>query len=74
MQDAEIAFFKILGANVKNVRAAANLTQEDLCGIIEMERTYLSEIENGRANPSFGMILKIATALNTSVSALCKGA
>ena len=54
---------KIFGENVRNLRAARQVTQTQVaeqCGIF---RTYLSRIESGEANPSLTVIVALAQAL-----------
>lgn len=43
------------------------MTQEQLAEQIGIARTYLSEIENNKYEPSVGMALRIARVLNTMV-------
>lgn len=54
---------KIIGKNIIRLRRALNLTQEDLCGIAEIDRSYLSEVENGKMNITIKALKKIADAL-----------
>jgi transcriptional regulator with XRE-family HTH domain len=53
----------LIGKNISRIRKEKKITQEDLCGMTEMDRSYLSEIENGKANPSIKTLLAIATAM-----------
>lgn len=57
-----------IGQNIVNLRKKKQLTQEDLAGLCEMDRSYLSEIENGHKNLSVLSLLKIAEALNVKPS------
>jgi transcriptional regulator with XRE-family HTH domain len=43
------------------------MTQEDLAGAAEMDRNYLSEVENGHKNISVLALLRIAKALRVDV-------
>jgi len=61
---------KIIGRNIVRIRKAKGMTQEDLCGAIEMDRSYISEVENGKANASITTLLKIAEALEVDISDL----
>lgn len=54
-----------IGAHIADLRRKRGLTQEDLAGLIEMDRSYLSEIENGRKNLSVLSLIRIAGALGT---------
>ncbi len=58
----------IIGRNIFKLRTAKKLSQEDLCEMADIDRSYLSEIENGHKNFSISILLKIARALNVSTS------
>jgi len=61
------------GANVRDLREKAELTQERLSELSELDQTYISGIENGSRNPTILSVGRIAKALKTTVSALCEG-
>jgi len=61
---------KIIGKNVARIRKEQNLTQEDLCGLAEIDRSYLSEIENGKMNVTVKSLVTIAGALNCTLADL----
>ena len=46
------------------------MTQEGLAELVEVHRTYIGFIEQGKRNPSIGNIYKIATALKVPVKSL----
>ncbi len=52
-----------LGEKIKSARLAAGLSQRQLCGGA-ITRNMLSQIENGRANPSMDTLRLLAQALN----------
>jgi transcriptional regulator with XRE-family HTH domain len=52
-----------LGTNVRRLRESAQLSQEELAFRAGMHVTYLSGVENGRRNPSLGIIVRLANAL-----------
>lgn len=52
-----------LGKLIATLRKRRGLTQEDLAGLTEMDRSYISEIENGRKNLSVVSLIRIAGAL-----------
>ena len=54
---------KKLGSQIATTRRERGLSQEDLAGAAELDRSYLSEIENGRKNPSVLSLVRIAKAL-----------
>ena len=51
----------LVGGNVRRYRKAARLSQEDVAHRAGLDRTYLSDIERGVANPSVNVLLGIAT-------------
>lgn len=61
---------KTIGNNIVKLRKEQKLTQEDLCGLAEIDRSYLSEIENGKANVTIKSLVSIAKALNCDVQNL----
>jgi len=52
-----------IGKNIARLRKERGLTQEDLCGLAEIDRSYLSEIENGKMNVTIKSLVVIAKAL-----------
>lgn len=54
---------KKIGQKIASERKKRGLTQEDLAGLCEIDRSYLSEIENGHKNLSVISLLKISEAL-----------
>ena len=61
---------KIIGRNIVRLRKEKGLTQEDLCGIAQIDRSYLSEIENGKMNVTIKSLVTIANALDTDLKTL----
>ena len=59
-----------LGANVKRLREAAGLSQEQLAFEADMHRTYISGIERGRRNPTVLIVERLAAALKADIAAL----
>ena len=64
---------KIIGKNIVKLRKKRNLTQEDLCGLAEIDRSYLSEIENGKMNVTIRSLVTIAKALDCNLKNLIDG-
>jgi transcriptional regulator with XRE-family HTH domain len=58
------------GARVRELRALAGLSQDDLAESAGLFRTYMSRIETGRANPTVTVAIKLALALGVTVGAL----
>jgi transcriptional regulator with XRE-family HTH domain len=65
-----MANLKSIGNNIAKIRKKKSLSQEDLAGLCEIDRSYLSEIENGHKNMSVIILIKIAKALNIKVGSL----
>lgn len=57
-----------LGQKIKTLRTGAGLTQEKLGELTGLDRTYISDIERGKRNPSLKSLEKLAKALRVSIS------
>jgi len=68
MTDEE--FLKQLGKRISEQRKKQGMSQVDLGSVINMEKTNLSAIENGRQNASTLTLKKIADALGCEVKDL----
>lgn len=60
----------VLAANVRRVRRARKVSQEQLAFDAEIDRTYVSQIERSVINPSLLVLHKVARALGTDVVTL----
>lgn len=56
-----------IGLNIRKYRKKMKLSQVDLAVEVGIDRSYLSEIENGRVNPTINILYAIADSLNVSV-------
>ena len=63
---------KKLGENLRKLRLKKNMSQVDLANALNVDRAYISNIENGRMNPTLSTLEKIANALGISSSELLK--
>jgi len=63
---------KKLGENLRKLRLKKNLSQGDLATTLGVDRAYISNIENGRMNPTLSTLEKISNALGISGSELLK--
>lgn len=61
-----------LGQNLRKFRLKKNLSQDNLAKILDVDRAYISNIENGRMNPTLSTLEKISGALGISSSELLK--
>jgi DNA-binding XRE family transcriptional regulator len=64
----ERQFLEELGVKIRSARLNHPLTQVELAGRCDMEKSSVSRIESGKANPTVRSLFKIATALNAPVS------
>ncbi|HEY4030856.1 MAG TPA: helix-turn-helix transcriptional regulator [Caulobacteraceae bacterium] len=60
----------IVGDNVRRLRIARGLTQEQLAFESKIDLTYMGGIERGRRNPSLLVMSRIAQALGAEPAAL----
>lgn len=63
---------KNIGNEIISLRKSKGLSQEKLALNANIDRRYMSDIENGRRNISVEMLSKIAKALNTTGSEILK--
>lgn len=66
----ESDYLKRLGAQIKQLRKDARLTQPELGDRCDFEYTAIGRIEAGRTNPTILTLKKIADALEVSVTKL----
>ena len=61
---------KRIGRNVRRLRDAKGLSQEQLAFEADMHRTYVSGIERGVRNPTATVLERLATALGCGITDL----
>lgn len=61
---------QILAANVRALRKAKNLSQEELADLCNVHRTYLGSIERGERNATLSTLETLSAALGVSVPQL----
>lgn len=61
---------KRIGRNVRRLRDAKGLSQEQLAFEADMHRTYVSGIERGVRNPTATVLERLATALGCRIADL----
>lgn len=59
-----------LGRNVRRLREAKGWSQEDYADRAGIHRTYVSDIERGRRNPTVTVVEKLALPLEVSAGSL----
>jgi transcriptional regulator with XRE-family HTH domain len=52
---------------VRDARRGRNLSQRQLAGRMQVPRTYISKIENGKAMPTLSSLERLATALEVDM-------
>ena len=59
-----------LGQNVRRLREAKGWSQEDFADRAGIHRTYVSDIERGRRNPTITVVERLAEPLGVSPGSL----
>lgn len=68
----ELDYIRTLGQNIKKIRLEKRMNQVDLALACDFKKPNMQRIEAGNTNPTFKTLLKIAKALEVSVSDLLK--
>jgi transcriptional regulator with XRE-family HTH domain len=63
-----------VASQVKEIRRSRHLSQRQLAGRMQVPRTYISKIENGKAIPTLSSLERLATALGVDVRQLLRDA
>ncbi|MGA2216607.1 MAG: helix-turn-helix domain-containing protein [Terracidiphilus sp.] len=63
-----------VAGQVREIRKARHLSQRQLAGRMQVPRTYISKIENGKAIPTLGSLERLAAALQVDVCQLVRDA
>lgn len=61
-----------LGQNLKRIRMEKGISQGDIVRSLGMDRAFISNIENGKTNPTLATIAKLAKALGVPIENLIK--
>jgi len=61
-----------LGKNLKRIRTDKNISQGDIARELGVDRGFISNIENGKTNPTLTTIVKLARAIGVSSGELLK--
>lgn len=62
-----MSIYTDIGQNIISVRRKKGITQEELALSSSMSVSHLRSIEHGRANPSMGLLSRIAESLEVPV-------
>jgi XRE family transcriptional regulator, fatty acid utilization regulator len=63
-------YLKKIGANIRNARIAKNIKQETLGKKVDLSKSEISRIENGRRETRLVMLKKIAIEVGVTASLL----
>jgi transcriptional regulator with XRE-family HTH domain len=63
-----------VAGQVRDIRRARHLSQRQLATRMQVPRTYISKIENGKAIPTLGSLARLAAALGVGVCHLVRDA
>ena len=59
-----------LGKNLKRIRTEKGITQGDIVRNLGVSRSFISNIENGKTNPTLATLSKLAKALGVLIKDL----
>lgn len=68
----EERFLKQFGKRLAHIRQQKGMTQEQVADRVELHRTYIGFIEQGKRNPSIANVYRIARTLKVHISELLK--
>ncbi len=60
------------GRNMNRIRTEKGITQGDISRSLKLARSFISNIESGKTNPTLATIARIAKVLGVSVGELMK--
>jgi len=61
-----------LGKNLKKIRVEKGISQGDIARALNVARSFVSDLENGKRNPTLTTISKLAKAIGVSTDELLK--
>ena len=70
---SEQKFLSDLGKRIAAARRQKGISQEKLADAVDVHRTYVGFVEQGKRNPSIGKLRKIAKAVGLPLDKLFKG-
>lgn len=66
-------YLKVLGSRIQQLRKEQKLNQQQLGDRADLDRTYVSALENGKQNVTVGALARIAEALDIRLEDLLSG-
>ncbi|MGN0204680.1 MAG: helix-turn-helix domain-containing protein [Coprococcus sp.] len=71
--DEEIEKIKqVLSGNIKHYRKLRRISQQALANMCGLHRTYISDLENAKCNPTLSVLMVMADCLGVSLEDLLK--
>lgn len=68
MEDEELTEMRqSLGREIREARQLAGISQEDLALMADIDRSYVSQLERGIANPSLLILHRLAKVLKSEL-------
>lgn len=61
-----------LGKNLKRIRIQKGISQGDIARSLEVGRSFITNIENGKTNPTLDTIARIAKVIGVQADELLK--
>lgn len=61
-----------LGKNLKKIRTQKGISQGDIARSLKVGRSFITNIENGKTNPTLATIAKIAKVIGVPLEDLIK--
>ena len=61
-----------LGNNLKRIRTEKDISQGDIARSLGVSRGFVSNLENGKTNPTLATITRLANAIGVSTDELLK--
>jgi len=74
MQEQSSRLNSAFGQVIRDARAKAGWTQEQLAHRASLHRTYVGDLENGRKSPTLAVVDALATALGVKAHELIRAA
>lgn len=65
-------YYKRLGESIISYRKKLKLSQQQVATLSDVDRSYLAEVEEGKANPSVKFLHRISKILKIKVGKLIK--
>jgi transcriptional regulator with XRE-family HTH domain len=62
----------ILSGNIKHYRKIKRISQQSLANMCGLHRTYISDLENAKCNPTLSVLMIVAQCLGIKLNDLLK--